>query len=450
MRHSTDLPFRYVLTVSELTREIKDILEMKFPEIWVQGEISNLRSAASGHLYFTLKDELSQIRAVLFRNQARATRFQPEEGLEVICRGRITLYERRGEYQLVIEALEPKGLGALQLAFLQLKEKLEKEGLFDPLRKRPLPLLPQRIGIVTSPTGAVIQDMIQIIQRRFENVHVLLYPVRVQGEGASREIARGIEYFNEETDVDVIIVGRGGGSLEDLWAFNEEEVARAIYRSRVPIISAVGHETDYTIADFVADLRAPTPSAAAELVVRDKREWKRHLGQLEIRLEGGLWKTLDKHRSELVHLQKALSDPRKKMEGYLLRVDELMGRLSVGLRWKLQRHRERCFHLSERLSLRSPRSSVETWRGKVGESQRRIARALRYVLERERQRVRGLAGKLDSLSPLSILERGYSITRRVPSLEILRDASKVKEGERVEVKLHRGALLCEVEKTETP
>lgn len=441
-----DLPFRYVLTVSELTREIRDILELRFSEVWVQGEISNLRIPPSGHLYFTLKDEASQIRAVLFRNQARGMRFQPEEGLEVICRGRVSLYERRGEYQLVVEALEPKGLGALQLAFLQLKEKLEKEGLFDPARKRPLPLVPQKIGIVTSPTGAVIQDMIQIIQRRFENVHLLVYPVRVQGEGAFREIVRGIEYFNEETDVDVIIVGRGGGSLEDLWAFNEEEVARAIYRSRIPIVSAVGHETDYTIADFVADLRAPTPSAAAELVVKEKREWKRHLGQLATRLEGGLRNILEKHRSEVIHLEKSLSDPRKRMEGYLLRVDELMGRLSVAFRWKLQRHRERCFHLSERLSLRSPRRNLELLRSRAADSERRMVQALRYRLDRERQRVRGLVGRLDSLSPLSILERGYSIARRLPSLEILRDASGVREGEHIEVKLHKGALVCEVEK----
>ncbi len=229
------LPFRYILTVSELTREIKDILEMQFADILVEGEISNLKVPPSGHIYFTLKDDFSQIRVVLFKNQARSLRFSPEDGLHVICRGRVSLYEKRGEYQLILEEMEPKGIGALQLAFLQLKERLEKEGFFDPSRKRQIPMVPQKIGIVTSPTGAVIRDMLQIIERRFENVHLLLYPVRVQGEGAASEIAKGIEYFNEQMEVDVIIVARGGGSLEDLWAFNEEEVARAIFYSQIPI-----------------------------------------------------------------------------------------------------------------------------------------------------------------------------------------------------------------------
>jgi exodeoxyribonuclease VII large subunit len=249
-----ELPLRYILTVSELTQEIKDLLEGQFSEIWVEGEISNLRIPPSGHIYFTLKDEYSQIRAVLFRMQSRTLRFGLGDGLHVICRGRVGLYEKRGEYQIILETIEPKGVGALQLAFLQLKEKLEKEGLFDAARKKPLPLIPQKLGIVTSPTGAAIRDMLNIIHRRFENIHILLYPARVQGEGAALEIAQGIEYFNEQTDVDVIIVGRGGGSLEDLWPFNEEKVARAIYHSRIPVISAVGHETDYTIADFAADL----------------------------------------------------------------------------------------------------------------------------------------------------------------------------------------------------
>src|SRR4030066_820404 len=293
------LPFRYILTVSELTQEIKDILEDKFPDVWVEGEISNLRIPPSGHIYFTLKDDLRQIRAVLFKRQARTLRFVPEDGLHTICRGRFSLYEKRGDYQLILETIEPKGIGALQLAFLQLKERLEKEGLFDPAHKKAVPMIPQKIGIVTSPTGAVIQDMLHILGRRFENLHILLYPVRVQGEGVSSEIAEAIKYFNQRTEVDVIIVGRGGGSLEDLWAFNEEVVARAIYRSKIPVISAVGHETDYQIADFVADLRAPTPSAAAELVVRDKREMKNILHYLGGRLENQTLQMLEEYRTHL-------------------------------------------------------------------------------------------------------------------------------------------------------
>jgi exodeoxyribonuclease VII large subunit len=301
-----ELPFRYILTVSELTQEIKEILETRFPDIWVEGEISNLRIPPSGHIYLTLKDDFSQIRAVFFKMKARTLRFVLEDGLHVICHGRVSLYEKRGEYQLILEEVEPKGIGALQLAFLQLKDRLEKEGLFDLARKKPIPMVPQTIGIVTSPTGAVISDMLHIIHRRFENVHILLNPVRVQGEGASLEIAKAIEDLNKWMNVDVIIVGRGGGSLEDLWPFNEEIVARAIYHSKIPIISAVGHETDYTISDFVADLRAPTPSAAAELVVRDKREIKNTLHYLEERLENQILQTLQENRTNLSHLKKML------------------------------------------------------------------------------------------------------------------------------------------------
>ena len=441
-----ELPFRYILTVSELTHEIKDILETKFPEIWIEGEISNLRGPPSGHLYFTLKDDFSQIRAVLFKTQARTLRFSPEDGLHVICRGRVSLYEKRGDYQLILEDMQPKGIGALQLAFLQLKERLEKEGLFDAAHKKPITPLPQRIGIITSPTGAVIRDMLQIIHRRFENVHLLLYPVRVQGEGASLEIAKGIEYFNQGMDIDVIILGRGGGSLEDLWAFNEELVARAIYHSKVPIVSAVGHETDYTISDLVADLRAPTPSAAAELVVRDKREIKSTLHYLEDRVQIQMVQILQEHRSDLSHLRKMLTDPRKKIEEQLLRVDELANRLRILASWSLKRRREKGSHLGERLSLRNPLEGIENLRLLIAENERRLRQSIRHSIEIQRQKVGGVLGKLDSLSPLSILQRGYSITRKIPSLQILRDAAHVEIGDSVEVRLHRGILICGIER----
>jgi len=441
-----ELPFRYILTVSELTQEIKDILEDRFPDIWVEGEISNLRIPPSGHIYFTLKDDFSQIRTVLFKMQARTLRFLPEDGLHVICRGRVSLYEKRGEYQLVLETIEPKGIGALQLAFLQLKDRLEKEGLFDTARKKTIPMLPQTIGIVTSPTGAVIRDMLQIIDRRFKNVHILLYPVRVQGEGASLEIARAIEYFNDRMNVDVIIVGRGGGSLEDLWAFNEEGVARAIYHSRIPIISAVGHETDYTIADFVADLRAPTPSAAAELVVRDKREMKNTLRYLEGRLESQILQILQEYRINLSHLRKILIDPRKKVEQYFLRVDDLANRLRILFSWTLKRKKEKALHLNEGLFYRNPVRRIENLRLSIAEAGKRLGQNIRHSIEMQRQKVIGVLGKLDSLSPLSILQRGYSITRNIPTLNILRNAVDVREGDKVEVRLHQGTLLCGVER----
>lgn len=444
------LPLRYILTVSELTREIKDILEMQFADILVEGEISNLRVPPSGHIYFTLKDDLSQIRVVLFKNQARGLRFSPEDGLHVICRGRVSLYEKRGEYQLILEEMEPKGIGALQLAFLQLKERLEKEGFFDPSRKKPIPMVPQTIGIVTSPTGAVIRDMLQIIERRFENVHLLLYPVRVQGEGAASEIAKGIEYFNEQMEVDVILVARGGGSLEDLWAFNEEEVARAIFYSQIPIVSAVGHETDYTISDFVADLRAPTPSAAAELVVKDKREIKNTLRFLESRLGSEVLQIFQEGKTHLSHLKKRLKDPRKRMEESFLRVDDLFNRFLFLTSWVVNRKREKHLHLYEGLFLRNPNQKVKSLRRIISEDEKRLLQTIKHLIGLWRQRLEGRTGQLDSLSPLSILQRGYSITRKIPGLEILRDSNQVREGDRVEVRLFRGALVCGVEKSEKP
>ncbi len=443
-----ELPLRYVLTVSELTQEIKATLEDKFSDLWVEGEISNLRIPPSGHLYFTLKDDLSQIRGVVFKMRARALRFDPEDGLHVICRGRVGLYEKRGDYQLIIEEMEPKGIGALQLAFLQLKERLEKEGLFDIRRKKPIPALPRTIGIVTSPTGAVIQDMIQIIQRRFENVSLLLYPMRVQGEGASAEIAEGIKYFNREKNVDVVIVGRGGGSLEDLWAFNEEEVARAIYQSRIPIISAVGHETDYTISDFVADLRAPTPSAAAELVVRDKREIERHLQYLKNRLQNRVSTFLGEARADLSYLIKSLPDLRKKVEEYLLRLDDLVSRSSKSLLRSFGRRREKETYLTQRLFLRSPIHKIRSLESSLSEMRHRLNFSVRHSIEMKKETFKGILGQLESLSPLSILERGYSITRKLPSLEILKDSVSVKRGDRVEVKLYRGRLICDIDKAE--
>jgi exodeoxyribonuclease VII large subunit len=441
-----ELPFRYILTVSELTQEIKNILDLKFSDIWIEGEISNLRIPPSGHIYFTLKDDFSQIRAVLFKMQARTLRFVLQDGLHVVCRGRVSVYERRGEYQLILEEVEPKGIGALQLAFLQLKDRLEKEGLFAPAHKKPIPMVPQTIGIVTSPTGAVIRDMLHIIHRRFENVHILLHPVRVQGEGASLEIAKAIEDFNKRMNVDVIIVGRGGGSLEDLWSFNEEIVVRAIYHSKIPIVSAVGHETDYTISDFVADLRAPTPSAAAELVVREKREIKNTLHYLEERLENQILQTLQENRTNLSHLKKMLTDPRKKIEEYFLRADDLVNRFRILTSWILKRKRERSLHLSERLSLQNPIQRVKNLRLAISEIGKRLGQTMRYSVEIQRQKVEGIFGKLGSLSPLSILQRGYSITRKFPSLQILRDAAHIREGDKVEVRLHKGTLLCGVEK----
>lgn len=391
-----------IYSVSELTAELKALLENTFTGVWVEGEISNFKHHTSGHMYFTLKDDRGQLRAVMFRGSNRGLQFRPEDGLAVIVFGNVTIYEPRGEYQVYVEYMEPKGLGALQLAFEQLKTRLEAEGLFDPARKRPIPLLPKKIGLVTSPSGAAIRDILQIIHRRFANVQVLIFPVRVQGEGAAAEIVEGIESLNKRGDLDVLIVARGGGSIEDLWAFNEEVVARAIYASQTPVISAVGHETDFTIADFVADVRAPTPSAAAELVISRKAE----LSQ---------------------------------------RVDDLFSRLVSHMRHRAERSGERLRSLERHLRLLSPLERVKRQRERLRDGALALQSSMSHRLALWRGDLRTAAARLDSLSPLAILARGYSVCRRLPDLSILTRAASVAEGERVEVLLHQGGLICRVE-----
>ncbi len=438
---------RPIFTVSQLTAEIKTLLERNFEHLWLEGEISNLRMPGSGHLYFTLKDESAQIRAVMFRMQNRLLKFQPEDGLQVVGYGRLTVYEPRGEYQIVLDYLEPKGLGALQLAFEQLKEKLSREGFFDPARKKPLPHLPQKIGIVTSPTGAAIRDILQIIDRRFANVHILLYPVRVQGVGAAQEIAQAIDELGQWPGLDVMIVGRGGGSLEDLWAFNEEPVARAIYRSPVPVVSAVGHEIDFTIADFVADLRAPTPSAAAELAVRNKVELVQTLESLARRLSQTVRINLESMQERLSSLVHRLSDPRKRLSDQRLRLDDLCSRLATATQQSLGRKIDRFRMKVESLLLLHPGKRVTDYSHRLGQIHRRLAVAGRSSMRFYRQRVEVAAGRLQSLSPLGVLERGYAIARILPSREILRDASGLRADDRVNVKVHRGEFVARVEKT---
>ena len=436
---------RSILTVSRLTAEIKTLLERSFDHVWVEGEISNLRLPGSGHLYFTLKDDKAQIRAVMFRLQNRLLKFVPKDGLQVVACGRVTVYEPRGDYQLVLDYLEPKGLGALQLAFEQLKEKLAAEGLFDPARKRPIPHLPQRIGVVTSPTGAAIRDILRIIDRRFANVHILLCPVRVQGQGAAQEIARAIQALNELPDLDVMIVGRGGGSLEDLWAFNEEIVARAIFSSRVPVISAVGHEVDFTIADFVADLRASTPSAAAELVVRNKIELAQNLRNLERALQQSFRGMLDLQQERFGSLRERLADPRRRLSDQRIRLDDLSARLAYSLQQGLRRRQDR-FRLHQGgLLLLNPAKRLEEYSQKFAQVMRRLSVSVQQEIRISRQKVEGVMGKLFTLSPLAVLERGYSITRVLPSREIVRGADDLKVNSLVNVRVHRGEFSARVE-----
>ncbi len=393
----------HIFTVTQLTSRIKNLLESTFSDLWVEGEISNLSIPQSGHAYFTLKDEQSQIRAVLFRSSQRFLKFTLQHGILVICRGRVSVYEPRGEYQLIIDYIEPKGAGALQLAYEQLKARLEQEGLFDLARKKPLPVLPRRIGIITSPTGAAIRDVLRVIKRRHPKMHILIYPVPVQGVEAAPAIVEALWYFNSRQNVDVLIAGRGGGSLEDLWAFNEEAVARAISVSRIPVISAVGHETDYTIADFVADVRAPTPSAAAEMVVESEESFQESIRSLVSRLVRSVKQALELARASVREHVRLLGDPRRRLERYAQRVDELV---------------------------------------------RRVALELRHHLRGDRARLSALTAGLDHLNPLGILSRGYSITKRHPAGVILKDSGEVKRGDMISTKLHKGEVLSRVEKTD--
>ncbi|MBI4495944.1 MAG: exodeoxyribonuclease VII large subunit [Deltaproteobacteria bacterium] len=440
--------FRPILTVSQLTAEIRGQLEKNFPYIWVEGELSNLRQPGSGHLYFTLKDETAQIRAVMFRLQSRLLKFEPADGRQVICFGRITVYEARGEYQIVVDYLEPKGWGSLQMAFQQLKEKLAAEGLFDPARKKPLPQLPRKIGIVTSPTGAALRDILQVLNRRFANVTILIYPVRVQGPGAAAEIARGIHVLNQWPGVDVLIVGRGGGSLEDLWAFNEEVVARAIFDSRVPVISAVGHEIDFTIADFVADLRAPTPSAAAELVIRSKLELQQNLRSLEQRLRQAQRKILEPRRECLSSLRRLLVDPRRRMADRRLRLDTLAFRMTQAIRRVISARSEGLRLNAGSLLILHPGRRLAGRRERLEQCSRLLGAAIRRRLGFSRQKLEGYTGRLQSLNPLAVLERGYGIVRRLPSRQIVRRASELALQDRVSVRLHQGEFSARVEEIE--
>ncbi len=436
---------RHVWTVSELTGRIKDLLEANFPAFWVEGEISNLRIPSSGHAYFTLKDESSQIKAVLFRNRARRIRFEPQDGLSVLAFGGLDVYAPKGEYQLVVELLEPQGLGALQLAFEQLKAKLEAEGLFDPARKRPIPIFPRKIGIVTSPTGAAIRDILRIISRRFADLHILIYPARVQGEEAAGEIVQGIQELGRIGDLDVLILARGGGSIEDLWAFNEEAVARAIAASKVPVISAVGHETDVTIADFVSDLRAPTPSAAAELVVREKVAVAGRVADLEERLHRSLRRRMEQLWDRLTELldRRVFTDPGRALRDHVRRLDDLTLRLESGLRLSHQGAGHRVDRLIGRLRSAGPLAKITHGVTVVAHLHERCGSALRRRFESERHRFESCLGQLESLSPLGVLRRGYSLTR-LPSGEIVRSVRQVAPGGDVKVLLHEGSLDCRV------
>jgi len=439
---------REILTVTELTRQVQDILEATFDQLWVEGEISNLRRPASGHLYFTLKDEESQVRAVLFRPAARALKFALEDGMHIVCRARMNVYRPRGEYQLILDYAEPKGAGALQIAFEQLKARLQAEGLFDPAHKKPVPFLPSRIGVVTSPSGAVIRDILNITKRRFPSVDILIAPVRVQGAEAPAEIVEAIHHLNELPGIDVIIVARGGGSLEDLMAFNSEGVARAIFASRIPVISAVGHEIDFTIADFVADMRAPTPSAAAELVVPMRSELSQQIRALTARLVSGAVRFLKLRKDRLETLAERVRDPRRRLVDLRLGLDERFNSLSASLVRRARTERDRLRHFETHLQYLSPGVRLANLTFVLDNMRKSMITGVSRQVEALRTRLAGRTALLDSLSPLGVLARGYAIARTVPEGRVIREAKDLSAGDPVGINVAKGRFDAVVTKIE--
>jgi exodeoxyribonuclease VII large subunit len=432
-----------VYSVSELTRELKAILEGRFPSVLVKGEVSNLRSPSSGHLYFTLKDADACLDAVLFRTEARRLRFTVQNGLSLVARGRLAVYEPQGRYQLVCDTVEPLGAGALQIAFEQLKERLQKEGLFEAARKRKLPFLPRRVAVVTSPSGAAVHDFLRVLHRRHPNLAVLIVPARVQGEGAAQEIARGIVRAAKQPRVDVVVVARGGGSLEDLWAFNEEVVARALCACPVPTVSAVGHEIDVTIADYCADVRAPTPTAAAELIARVRDELVADVAQRRGRLGRAMRAQVERKRGHLDKLRARVADPRRLIGDRKLRLDRGRQRLEDLFHDHLAGRHQILRTLRERLQAQHPRERLHRLEREVARLEQKLKALAGRALAARRHRYEGLTARLDALSPLKVLARGYAVAFDERGHALLQ-AAQVLAGERVRVRLHEGELSAQV------
>ncbi len=440
-------PERRIWAVRGLVAAVRTHLEREYGDIWVEGEISNFRAHGSGHLYFTLKDEESQIRAVMFRSQARLLRFRPENGMQVVLRGRVTIFEGRGELQLSAEYLEPKGAGALQVAFEQLKAKLETEGLFDAARKKPIPGLPRCIGIVTSPQGAALRDILNVLRRRHHSANALIYPAQVQGESAATEVSAGVKYFNRVKNVEVIIVARGGGSAEDLAAFNHEGLARVIANSAIPVISAIGHETDFTIIDFVADLRAPTPSAAAELVIRTRQEIENQAEELRKRLANAI-------RYRLLMAKQTLTEAAqhgafgRMLDGIHQRqqkLDDLNFRLEKSERKMIEQHRRRWERASSAVRHYDARRVLAGIRRELASHAAAMATAMRTALQRNRSRLGQIEHQIRALSPVAILERGYALVFDSTG-KLIKSSVQVEPGDEISARLAQGTLTARVEK----
>ena len=437
---------RRIFSVTKLTQKIKGLLEDSYPFVWVAGEISNFHRPVSGHYYFNLKDPGAQINAVMFRAQNLNLKFRPEDGMAVVAMGRLNVYEPKGIYQIIIEYLEPEGIGVLQLAFEQLKARLATDGLFDEKHKRPLPFLPQKIAVVTSPTGAVIRDIIHVINRRFPNVALDIAPVKVQGKEAAEEIVQALELLNQMDEADVIVLARGGGSLEDLQAFNSEIVARAIFSSHIPVVSAVGHETDFTIADFTADVRAPTPSTAAEIVLPVKEELLKRIQETRSAAKSVMLQRVRLLKERSVQLLKRLVHPGRQIADYRLRIDDALARILRGLSRQLDEKRVRLNMIQERLDRNSPLSIIEDLNVLLNYHHQSLRSALQFYLQLNSGALRTTVAKLNALNPLAILERGYSVTQTLPDYALVKDVQQVSLGQRVKVNVSRGAMVCRIER----
>ena len=440
-------PSRDIWSVSRLNGEIRAVLEGSFPLLWVEGEISNLATPRSGHSYFSLKDSHAQVRCALFRHKRQLLRFQPKDGDKVLIRARISLYEARGDFQLIVEHMEPAGEGALQRAFADLKAKLDREGLFDARRKKELPAFPRCIGIVTSPTGAALRDILQILQRRFPALPVIIYPTLVQGDDAAEEITRTLKLADQRGDCDLLILARGGGSLEDLWAFNDETLARTIAELNTPIISAVGHEVDFTIADFVADRRAPTPSAAAELATQNQEQLLARLQELQQRLGRAIKRKLQEHQQHLAHIAHKLQilHPQRQLQQDQQWLDELGLRLERAMQQRLQHQRQRCVHLAARLQLLTPAHHVAMLKERLASYREKLTRSMQNILSHKKLQSAGLSRELQAVNPLQTLARGYSITTDADTGKLITHSTDTTPGKRIHTRLLEGSLISVVE-----
>ncbi len=436
-----------VFTVSGLTEAIKEVLEKQFEFVWVEGEISNFRKPVSGHFYMVIKDEKAQLRAVMFRMQARYLKFTPEDGMKVLVQGRLGIYAPRGEYQIVLDYMEPIGVGALAMAFEQVKRKLSAKGIFDREIKKPLPFLPKRIAVITSPTGAAIRDFLKVIQRRFVNMEIVIVPVRVQGERACQDMVEALDLVNRELKVDVVVLTRGGGSLEDLWAFNQEELAYAIRRSHIPVVSAVGHEIDWSISDLAADFRAATPSVAAEILVQEKESLQNRLEVAHARLKTAILLKLGAGREQVDSLTQRMKSPRKKIQDQLFRLDDLFVRLTRLMRNAIQLKKQGLSAEMRALRLHSPAMRAASMRQMLAFQQMSLAKAIHQRLADLNMERSLLEKRVKDLSPLAILDRGYSITSKLPEKTILKNAGCVRKGDAVHVLLAKGELTCVVDET---